>query len=91
MHEHVSVSHENYSFNKHLRKHRFYSAEVDSSVKNKVLAFHLQNLSFFGYWTGGSGGLLCSLLEIESSDPMCWVKFPAYRDLRVNFSLKVQF
>ena len=33
MHEHVTVSHEKDSFNKHLSNYRFYSVKVDSSVK----------------------------------------------------------
>ena len=50
MHEHVSVSHEKYGFNKHLRKYRFCRAEVDSSVKNKVLAvLWKQNIYIYIY------------------------------------------
>ena len=42
-------------------------------------------------YQGGGGRLLCSLLEIEKSDPVCWGKCPDYGDLWVNFSLQMQF
>ena len=35
------------------------------------------------------GGLLCSFLKIENSDPACCGKCPDSRDLWVNFSLKM--
>ena len=38
IYEHVKVSHEKDNFNKHLSNYKFYSANVDSSVKNQVPA-----------------------------------------------------
>ena len=42
-------------------------------------------------YQGEGRGLLCSFLEIEITDPVCCGKCPDYRDLWVNYALKMQF
>ena len=59
-----------------------------------VLQTSISSFTTFVSWlTGqaGGGGLLCSFLETELSDPVFWGKCPDYGYPSVNFSLKMQF